>query len=86
MLTYRSLSFERFSPAADSVRYRSYRQMVRKLKESYGRIGGKQAQNGDKNVTGRTAQSTRLDPGGSQILKDQLKNIHRIYLGLPAHI
>ena len=41
---------------------------------------------GDRNSTGRQTELTNLDPWGSQRLNHQPKNIHRLDLGLPAHI
>jgi len=58
-----------------------------KLGDPYGRIGGRIAgPQGDRNSTERPTQSTNLDPRGSQSLNFQSKNIHRLYLGLPAHM
>jgi hypothetical protein len=35
---------------------------------------------------GRPTESTNLDPWGSQRWNHQVKNIHRLDLGLPAHM
>jgi len=57
------------------------------LGNSYGRIGGRiVGPEGDRNSTGRPTETTNLDPWGSQILIHEPKNIHRLDLGLPAHI
>ena len=41
---------------------------------------------GDRNSTGRLTESTNLYPWGPQSLNHQPKNIHRLDLGLPAHM
>jgi hypothetical protein len=57
------------------------------LGDSYGRTGGRvAAQKGDRNSTGRPTDSTNPDPWSTQNLNHQLKNIHGLDLGLPAHM
>ena len=57
------------------------------VRDSYGRVGGRiEGPEGDRNSTGRPTESTNLDPWGSQRLNHQPKNIHRLDLGLPAHM
>jgi hypothetical protein len=41
---------------------------------------------GSSNTTYRPTESTNLDTWGSQRLNHQPKNIHRVDLGLPAHM
>jgi hypothetical protein len=54
------------------------------LGDSYGRIGGNiWDPKGGKNSTERPTESTNLDPGGSQKLNNQAKNILGLNLGLP---
>jgi hypothetical protein len=56
------------------------------LGDSYGRIGGMiSGPKGDKNSTEKP-ESTNLDLRGSQILNHQTNNIHRLDLGLSAHM
>jgi hypothetical protein len=55
------------------------------LRNSYGRVGGRIAgPEGDSNSTGRSTESTNLDPWGSQRLNHQLKSIHGLDLGHPT--
>ena len=54
------------------------------LGDSYWRIGERIAgPKRNRNSTGRTTESTNLDPWGSQNLNHQPKNIHGLDLGLP---
>jgi hypothetical protein len=54
---------------------------------SYERIGGRITGSvGDRNSTGRPAESTNLDPWGFQRLIHQAKNIYRLDLGIHTHI
>ena len=84
----RKLSSERFHPTADSDRCRhpqpNSRWSLRTLMEEWEE--GLLALKGIETSTGRPTESTNLDPWDSQSLNHQPKNIHRPYLGLPAHM
>jgi hypothetical protein len=54
------------------------------LRDSYGRIENPKR---DRNTTGRSTESTKLNPWGSQRLNYQSKYIHRLDLApAPAHM
>ena len=51
------------------------------LGDSYGRVGGRiMGPEGDRNSTGRSSESTNLDPLGYQSLNYQPKSEHRLHL------
>ena len=79
------LSSEMLRLAADSKRYRHPPKQWMELGDTYGRTG-ERIVGPHRNFTGRPTESTNLDPWGSQKLNHQPKNIHRLDLGLPAHM
>jgi hypothetical protein len=58
-----------------------------KLEDFYRRVEGTiVGPKGNRNSTGRPTESANPDPWGCQSLNYQPKNIHRLDLGLSAHM